>query len=161
MSESEKREIEKEALEVYPTHIYQYWARNGAWQDLNLKNRGIWIAGATAMAEKKNVEIEKLKNDNINWEKTAKMLHEDGERKEQKMLDQWNKWAETKDAELERVKAVLQRIHNPIKRMQDNLQKGETINGEVAIQLSKDAEYLKSIAFEALTEYQTLNEPKR
>lgn len=58
--------------------------------------------------------------------------------------------SEMKKEREELVKA-LERIYNPIKWMQDNLQPGEVINGQTAVQLSDSASYLKSIAYSTLS----------
>lgn len=48
------------------------------------------------------------------------------------------------------LREALEKIANPINFMQAELKEGETINGQMAIQLSNDAAYLKSIAITAL-----------
>ncbi len=56
-------------------------------------------------------------------------------------------------------KRALEEIVSPIKFMQNRLQEGERLNGEYAIMLAKDANYLQSIAKKALEEPPSYNEP--
>lgn len=48
-------------------------------------------------------------------------------------------------------KEALEEIKSPILFMQNRLQKGESLNGGMAIQLAKDANYLRGIAEKALS----------
>lgn len=57
-----------------------------------------------------------------------------------------------KSKELETAKLALKEIINPVHYMQERLQKGESLNGLMAIQLAKDPEYLRNIAKKALEE---------
>lgn len=49
---------------------------------------------------------------------------------------------------------ALEEIVNPIKYMKQRLKEGEQINGIYAVELSKDHNHLKSIAQQALKNYQ-------
>lgn len=48
---------------------------------------------------------------------------------------------------------ALEEINDPIRFMQERLEEGEQLNSMAAIQLAKDAEYLRDIAKAALTTY--------
>jgi hypothetical protein len=47
---------------------------------------------------------------------------------------------------------ALKEINDPIAAMRNNLKEGEILNGIMAVALSKDPEYLRNIAFGALSE---------
>lgn len=53
--------------------------------------------------------------------------------------------------EVERLKEALREIDNPIRFMQVRLQPDERLNGQAALQLASDANYLRSIARAALS----------
>ena len=46
---------------------------------------------------------------------------------------------------------ALEEIIHPVRFMKERLEEGERLNGMVAVQLAKDAEYLRDIARKALT----------
>lgn len=50
----------------------------------------------------------------------------------------------------ERYREVLEKIANPIAAFRKELKEGEQLNGEYAIRLSNDANYLKKLASDAL-----------
>lgn len=56
-----------------------------------------------------------------------------------------------KDREIERLRKALDKIDNPIKHIQQDAEKdGAQVNGLMALQMSNDVFYLKTIAREAL-----------
>lgn len=48
---------------------------------------------------------------------------------------------------------ALEEIVHPVRFMRERLEEGEQLNGMLAAQLAKDAEYLRDIAIKALTTY--------
>lgn len=56
-----------------------------------------------------------------------------------------------KQNEIDNIKLALKEIESPISFMQDRLQEGEKLNGMMAIELSKDHNYLKGIARKVLS----------
>lgn len=48
---------------------------------------------------------------------------------------------------------ALEEIISPIPYMEKRLEEGERLNGTVAVQLAEDAEYLRDIAYKAVTTY--------
>jgi len=73
---------------------------------------------------------------------------------EHDVLQAMSEWASIvsaeKDGTIKGLREALERIANPIKWMQDNLQEGETINGVYANLLANDGNYLSGIASQAL-----------
>ena len=55
-------------------------------------------------------------------------------------------------AENQRLREALEEIENPIEFVRKRLKDGEQINGQYAVLLSQDHNYLKSIAKDALKE---------
>ena len=55
------------------------------------------------------------------------------------------------DSQTKIYKEALKEIESPISFMQDRLQEGEKLNGIMAIELSKDHNYLKGIARKVLS----------
>ena len=53
--------------------------------------------------------------------------------------------------EVKKYKEALEEIKSPVLFMQNRLQKGESLNSGMAIQLAKDANYLREIAEKALS----------
>ena len=58
--------------------------------------------------------------------------------------------AEHPAPEVAKLVEALEEIVNPVRFMRERLEEGEQLNGMVAVQLAKDAEYLKGIAIAAL-----------
>lgn len=75
--------------------------------------------------------------------------------KQEDLRDWQSENAELKN-ENERLREALKRIHNPISVMRKDAEEtGGQLNGWIAIQLSNDANYLKSIAYSALNPQQS------
>ena len=60
---------------------------------------------------------------------------------------------EALQAECVRLVTALEEIISPIPYMEKRLEEGERLNGLVAVQLAEDAEYLRDIAYKAVTSY--------
>ena len=60
---------------------------------------------------------------------------------------------EALQAECVRLATALEEIIAPIPFMEKRLEEGERLNGLVAVQLAEDAEYLRDIAYKAVTTY--------
>jgi hypothetical protein len=73
--------------------------------------------------------------------------------------DEIHKWydvlldrAEQAEAEVERLREALEDVIDPISKMERELEDGYNLDGAMAVSLSRDPEYLRSIARAALKE---------